>query len=817
MDKPLAVLIAEDAESDAQLIVRMLEKAGYALKYEQVEIPSQMRRALEKQHWDIVISDFSMPEMDGFASLKLLQETGQDIPFIVVSGTMGEETAVAMMKAGAHDYVMKGNLARLVPAVERELIQAEERRERKRAEKQLHLNHTATLNLLQDLKKENEIRRKGEAALSASESELRALFAALTDAVIVYDADGRYLKVAPTNSINLIQKPEELLGKCVHDVLPKKTADFILTKINKAIQTDQIVTGEYALQIDGKEKWFASSSSRLSENTVFWVAHDITERKQAEEQIKNQLETLTALYDLSRKLVGMDDFNDILNLVTQSAVEYIHTTFACFLLLEQDDLELRAAYPIRTLEHEIIMDQRVPRADCPICQRFLNEKVPMLLESADPEADEFVDYFLGFARRLCFIPIRFQDQPFAILLLGEARDKDRSPFSAEKLRLAESIADQAASALHRTLLGEKARHRLQRIASLREIDNAIASSFDLRLSLEVILQHVIEQLKVDAAAVLVVNSSLQRLEYQGGRGFRSQALEHTHQRMDEGQAGLAIRERRMVHIPDVAASGAIFAQSEFIKAERLYVYIAMPLIVKGKAKGVLEIFHRSPLDPDEEWFEFLNTLAGQTAIAIDNDQLFYGLQRSNIELGLAYDATIEGWSHALDLRDKETEGHSLRVARMTVELAQSFNIPDNELKQVRWGALLHDIGKMGVPDSILLKPGPLTDEEWVIMKKHPEFSLEMLSPIQYLKNALDIPYYHHEKWDGSGYPRGLKGEQIPLAARLFAVVDVYDALTSDRPYRKAWTKEKALKHIREQSGKHFDPKVVDAFFRLQNL
>jgi HD-GYP domain-containing protein (c-di-GMP phosphodiesterase class II) len=213
--------------------------------------------------------------------------------------------------------------------------------------------------------------------------------------------------------------------------------------------------------------------------------------------------------------------------------------------------------------------------------------------------------------------------------------------------------------------------------------------------------------------------------------------------------------------------------------------------------------------------DFLKALAGQAAIAIDNSTLFEGLQRSNTELSIAYDATIEGWSHALDLRDEETEGHTQRVTRMTGKLARLFDLSEVELVQVRWGSLLHDIGKLGVPDSILLKPGPLTDEEWVIMKKHPTFAYEMLSPIRYLRLALDIPYCHHEKWDGTGYPRGLKGEQVPIMARIFAVVDVWDALTSDRPYRKAWSTKEALDHIRSQSGKHLDPQVVEPFLSVK--
>ena len=190
------------------------------------------------------------------------------------------------------------------------------------------------------------------------------------------------------------------------------------------------------------------------------------------------------------------------------------------------------------------------------------------------------------------------------------------------------------------------------------------------------------------------------------------------------------------------------------------------------------------------------------------------LREANIQLLNAYEATIEGLSHALDLRDRETEGHSQRVTEVTVRLAQALSISDEEIVHIRRGALLHDIGKIGVPDSILHKPDTLTTEEWVIMRKHPQFAYDMLSPIEYLRPALDIPYSHHEKWDGSGYPRGLQEKDIPMSARLFAVADVWDALTSNRPYRPAWTEEQALNYIREQAGKHFDPQAVELFFQV---
>jgi len=190
------------------------------------------------------------------------------------------------------------------------------------------------------------------------------------------------------------------------------------------------------------------------------------------------------------------------------------------------------------------------------------------------------------------------------------------------------------------------------------------------------------------------------------------------------------------------------------------------------------------------------------------------LQEANAQLLSAYEATIEGWSHAMDLRDRETEGHSRRVTQLTEKLAKALGMSEQEIRHIRRGALLHDMGKIGIPDSILHKPDNLSDEEWVIMRKHPQLAYDMLHSVEYLHPALEIPLSHHEKWDGTGYPRGLKGEEIPMAARLFAVVDVWDALTSDRPYRKAWSEDDALGYIREQSGKFFDPRVVELVFKV---
>jgi len=492
---PLHVLIVEDSESDAGLVVRLLNKAGYEVDYKRVETAGEMRSALANQAWDVVISDYELPEFSGPAALNLFTTTGLDIPFIIVSGVVGEETAVTMMKLGAHDYLMKGKLSRLVPAVEREIRDAKLR----------------------------------------------------------------------------------------------------------------------------------------------------IERRQSEAQIHRQLARLTAL---------------------------------------------------------------------------------------------------------------------------------------------------------------------------RTIDASINSSFILQSTLDVILEQTIAQLGVDAAIILLFNPQTSNLEYAASRGIHTSALQKTQLRLGQEYAGRAALERITLNIPNIIEDGGKFAQSLLLADEVFIAYYGAPLIVKGQIKGVLEILHRKPLHPDDEWLSFLDTVAGQAAIAIDNVELFEGLKRTNIELSLAYDTTLEGWSHALDLRDKETEGHTQRVVEMTLRFASEMGIGEDELVHIRRGALLHDVGKLGIPDSILLKPEPLTEDEWIVMRRHPVYAYEWLKPISYLNQALDIPYCHHEKWDGTGYPRGLKGEQIPLSGRIFAITDVWDALVNDRPYRLAWTEEKTVQYIREQSGKFFDPRIVQIFLDL---
>ena len=357
--------------------------------------------------------------------------------------------------------------------------------------------------------------------------------------------------------------------------------------------------------------------------------------------------------------------------------------------------------------------------------------------------------------------------------------------------------------------------QLQTLDALHAIDTATSSGLDLQVTVKVILEQLTTELEVDAASVLLFHPHTHNLKYFSGLGFRNIAIARSEINLGEGVAGKAGLERELIRIPDLRDSEEGSRRAELLAEEEFVTYYAMPLVARGELKGVLEIFNRSALSPHQDWLDFLSAVASRAAVAMDNADLISELQSHNTGLSFAYDATLEKVSYALDLREQLSHGHSQRLAEWTLKLGEAMRREGPDLINDRRGALLHDIGKVGVPESILLKPGPLSDEEWEVMHKHPRYAYLLLSEIPYLRAAVNIPYCHHEKWDGSGYPRGLKGEEIPLAARVFSVVEAWDVLGCDRPYREAWPNMKIREHLKSQSGIDFDPEIVEKFLELE--
>lgn len=528
------------------------------------------------------------------------------------------------------------------------------------------------------------------------------------------------------------------------------------------------------------------------------------------EQTNRRAERLSLLYRVSQKLSHLLDYREIGKMILPEIEQATGWERGSIWLLEKDG-------SISLLHHQFPglsgaayrkefqrVASLVTRPGQGIVGWVIQHGVPVRCSNV-LEDPRYVAADASVRSELC-VPLKSERGTFGCLNFESSHE---NAFTEEDEQTLSTLAGEIAVAIERARLYEETQRRLRHLSALHSIDTAINSTVDLRITLQVILTHVVKELGVDAAAIALLRSQARLLEYVADLGFHFEGLTNVRLYPNEGFVWQAVLQRKMVGL-DMTLTPDL----DLFRREKFVVQYAVPLVVKGEVRGVLQLFSRKPLQILDDWKEFLNMLASQTAVAIDNASLYENLQRSNLELMLAYDATIEGWSRVLDLRDRETEGHTQRVTNLTVRLARALGIPEEQIVHIRRGALLHDIGKMGVPDRILFKEGKLTEEEWEIMRKHPLFAYQMLYPIEYLRPALDIPYCHHEKWDGTGYPRGLKGEEIPLAARLFAVADVYDALTSNRPYRQAWPHEQVVAYLREQAGKHFDPQIVEVFLRL---
>ncbi|MEJ2421141.1 MAG: PAS domain S-box protein [Acidobacteriota bacterium] len=619
-----------------------------------------------------------------------------------------------------------------------------------------------------ELQKEITERAKAEEALRWSEERFRSLVQNSNDIITLHDPDGRILYESPSASEIMGFEPGDLLGRDPFELVHPDDVGNLREAFQRTLEhRSKGEMHEYRFKhADGHWVYLESLGVNLLDSpavkAIVLTTRDVTERRRAQDALEASEERFRRLSEATFEGVGLSENGVILDANRQLAEMFGY---------ELEDFIGRHVTELVAPEHQA-----------------------GVLESIRTESTTPYEH----------VAQRKDGTRFYVETQGSSL-----PYNGRTVRVS-VIRD----ITERKQAEERIQHQIKRLEGLRAVDTAISNSFDLNFTLSVFLEQVTEQLEVDAASVLRLNPNSKKLEYEAGRGFASNEIYETRLEMGEGIAGRAAMERRLVEVKDLGAVADRFTRRRLLTSEGFRAYFAAPLVARGQVKGVFELFHRELLDPDEEWRNYLQALAGQAAVALDNMTLFRNLQQSNVELGLAYETTLEGWSRALEMRDRETLGHTMRVTEMTLHLARAVGVKDDELVHIRRGALLHDIGKMGIPDSILLKPGPLTEEEWGIMRQHADLALTLLWPIVYLRPALDIPYCHHERWNGSGYPRGLKGEQIPLAARVFAIVDNWDALSYDRPYRKAWPRQKVLTYLEENAGVLFDPALLAAFLEM---
>ncbi len=757
----MRILYVEDDPFDADLTRRALLKTAPHYELDIARTQSEALQLLSgPSPYDLMLTDLRLPDGNGFALLSHVRERDLPMAVVVITGQGDEEIAVSVLKAGANDYLVKRQnyLDRLWLILENafERYRAEVAR-RQRSLRVLYLDNNPN---------DIEQTRRHFASHAPhihlqtifSNEEMFQLFQA-ERGPIEFDALMLDYQQQDLNALDLLKELRQISRIDLPIILVTGQGDEEL-----ATQALRLGASDYVVKNPG----YLSRLPGLLENAYHrtQLLREQAALRASEERFRRLAENAP---DMIYRIYSQPKFKlEYVSPAAQSVTGYS---------------------PEELYRNEDIIFSIIYADDFPLVQQVFSGKTP----NGEP-----------FVFRLT--------RKDGLIVWLEGRNV--AVFDSDGVLVAhEGIIRDVTERKHAE---ENIQRQLQRLHSLRMIDAAITANLNLQNTLNVLLEHVLLQLGVQAADILLYNSQKGLLEFGAGLGFRSRQIEEYRVQASEGYAGQAISQEKAIHFSNSDAIESDTRLTSLWDGESFTDYFAAPLVAKEQIRGVLEVYLRQPLNPDAEWINFLETLAGQAAIAIDNAQLFENLQQANQELTLAYDSTLEGWVNYLDLRDRETQDHTQRVTQMTLELAQKMGIDGPTLVHIRRGALLHDIGKMGIPDEVLRKAGPLTEKEWEIMRRHPVYAFNFLSKIDYLIPALDIPYYHHEKWDGSGYPNKLKGKDIPLAARIFAVVDVWDALSSDRPYRKGWEKEKVIEYIRSQSGSHFDPAIVDCFLQLFN-
>ncbi len=778
------VLIVDDDATSRKILGTILLAEGHELAYASYGLEALKQAATIVP--DLILLDAMLPGMDGFEICRRLRAAPMlaEVPIIMVTSLTDRDSRLKGIEAGSDDFLSKP-------------VDAVELKARVRA--------ITRLNRYRRLLEE---RMKFERLVKLS-----------PNGIVIVNAEGQIL-LSNEAMQQLVHAGEHnpMTGRSVQDFFAADQCVQCTSAIEQVIANPSEAYNFETICIRLDESHFPAEADV---GYIEWdgapaaqfVVRDITERKQAEEQIRHNAARAEALARVAAHLNAQLNLETVLNTICEEAAQVLHMPAAMvtFYNERREELSIAAAFglPKRYVQHTITTS--ADSYDTFICRIGAVIVVDDL--SATPDVPITALLADVPVRSAIIVSMHHMGEVIG-MLVAMTLDETR-PVTDDEQILLRGMADQAVLAITNARLLEATARRLSQVEALRDIDTAITSGGNFHATLDVVLKSAMTVLHVDAAAILLLNQHTQMLGYAAGRGFRSQAIKQANIRVGEDAPGHAALERRTVSITNLQTESGRFLRAPLLGRDQFVSYYGVPMIARGIVWGVMEVFHRAPLDPDEEWEGFLQTLARQAAIAVDHADLFMNLQRSNIELVHSYDATLEALTWALDMRDNETEGHTKRVAEMTVWLARAMGLTDAETAPIRRGALLHDIGKLRVPDAILQKPGTqLNDDERQILRNHPVYAYEMLSPIGALRPVVDIPYCHHEKWDGSGYPRGLSGQSIPLAARIFAVVDVWDALSNDRPHRAAWPPERVCEYIQAEAGTYFDPQVVDVFLSL---
>lgn len=765
------ILIVEDEEGLALHLSFLLKR----IRYTPLEPVAYGEEAVEKAAAlkpDLVLMDINLAgKMDGIEAARLINQQ-HNIPVIFLSALADDAVIAEAAGSAPYAYLVKPvNEADLRAAIDIALY-----------------------------------KHQMENRLRESEERYRLLFETMTSgfglAEVIRDDSGevvdfRLLGINPELARIYGRKPGECDGKTFRELLPDWNTRPLIERLSQVALTGSPDSFEHFAEEAGR--YFKITAYSPVRGQFAHIVEDITERKLAEQSLKESetrfrqlAEGVSEVFWLrqggSGQLLYVSPAYE--RVFGRSCAELYENPDAFFQDVHADDLpRLKSAQEALDM-HGIPFNEefRIIRPDGQ--QRWIWARTYPVAEDTGE-----VTRYSGIAE-----DITERRQTEQNLRRSEAE------LRARELMLRESYIN-----LERSL---------QRMTALRNVDLAITTHTDQASMAEAILADIVNLQEIDAAVLFVPNvpapgrprgtGPLSALRLAGLAGMTEAVLDGSVLSWQMILVNHVFQTCQPMYINDLRMDPHPGAQA-LHRVAGFNTCAVLPLLARGQSKGVLQFFHRDDHEPDADWQTFLQSLALQAAIGIDHVEMLENLKNTNRELAMAYDETIKGWAQALELRDKETRGHSGRVSDLTVKLAMALGMSGEDLDHIRRGAFLHDIGKMAIPDSILGKTGPLSNDDWITMRQHPTIGYRMLSNIEYLKPALDVVYCHHEKWDGTGYPRGLKGEEIPLSARIFTVIDVWDALTNNRPYRLAWPEDEVRAYLIKEKGKHFDPRIVDTF------
>ncbi len=647
--------------------------------------------------------------------------------------------------------------------------------------------------------------------VQASELEYRTLVKNATELIWMMDTEGRLTFINEQAEKAGGSKAENWLGKNFAASIPVEDRPRVQQIFEETLAGKTQSYEARTYRADGSLLCLSVNTAPLYRegNVVGTIsfARDVTEECRLRRDTEQRLAELSALFTISSGLRQAKTLDEMLMIILSKTLDVLKADTGSLSLLKENILVCRAAIGQR----EGLIGKSIPINEG-ITGRVAFTGEPHHspdfqhdgLLALEPDRTAAVE---GIASDLC-VPLKTAEQVIGVMHISTHAPR---LFIEDEIHLVTAIADMAASAIHRAILFEELEHRVHELSTLFDVGKMVTATLRIQEVLDFIIRAASDTLHAEAGYLFLWDELEERLVLRAVQGFSPELIKQVKYRVGEGLAGWVFRESKSANVPNVAADPRWKPEPEqekTLSAGRIANVLVAPLVLGNKTLGALGVANKidTPAFTESDQ-SMLTTLAGQIAVAIENARLYEDVRGISI-------AVIRSLATAIDARDPYTRGHSEEVTRLAVQVARELGWSGADLEMLEFAALLHDVGKIAVPDAVLGKPGALTPDGWDIIRMHPYHSAQIVKPIEPLKRIIPWIYHHQERWDGSGYPDGSKGDAIPLAARIIAVVDAFNAMTTDRPYRRAKTFDEALAELQRCAGTQFDPHLVQV---LQTL